>query len=252
MRRGEPRAASLPRHVAVIMDGNGRWAKLRGLPRAEGHRAGIRSVRAVVECARELGIPYLTLYAFSSENWGRPKAEVATLMRLLGKFLATELPELRKHGIRLNVIGEVWLLPAAVRGVLEGSLAATSGDREMTLTLALSYAGRNEVVRAARRVAEEVAAGTMAPGEITEESFAARLDTVGMPDPDLVIRTSGEVRISNFLLWQSAYAEFVFTDALWPDFGKPEFLQALEEYSRRDRRFGLTGGRCGNVPPGGR
>lgn len=213
---------------------------------------GIRSVRAVVECARELGIPYLTLYAFSSENWGRPKVEVATLMRLLGEFLAKELPELQKHRIRLNVIGEVWLLPAGVRGVLERSLAATAGNREMTLTLALSYAGRNELVRAARRLAEEVAAGRMAPGEITEESFAARLDSAGMPDPDLVIRTSGEVRISNFLLWQSAYAEFVFTDALWPDFGKPEFLQALEEYSRRDRRFGLTRDRCGNLRPGGR
>jgi undecaprenyl diphosphate synthase len=252
MTSGGPCASALPRHVAVIMDGNGRWAKHRGLPRVEGHRMGIRSVRAVVECARELGIPYLTLYAFSSENWGRPKSEVSTLMALLGEFLAKELPELRKHGIRLNAIGEIRLLPAGVRRVLDRTLAATSANREMTLTLALSYAGRNELTRAARRLAEEVAAGRMAPDEITEESFAARLDSAGMPDPDLVIRTSGELRISNFLLWQSAYAEFVFTDALWPDFGKPEFLHALDEYSRRDRRFGLTGSQCGNLPPGGR
>ncbi|HEY5765767.1 MAG TPA: isoprenyl transferase [Candidatus Deferrimicrobiaceae bacterium] len=249
---GKPRESALPRHVAVIMDGNGRWAKLRGLPRVEGHRTGIRSVRAVVECARELRIPFLTLYAFSSENWGRPKAEVALLMELLGQFLTRELPELRKHRIRLCAIGEIHLLPDAVRKSLEKTVSATAEHREMTLTLALSYAGRNEVVRAARRLAEEAAAGTVSPGEISEELFASRLDTAGMPDPDLVIRTSGELRISNFLLWQSAYAEFVFADALWPDFGKAEFLAALEEYSRRDRRFGLTGDPpAGASPEGG-
>lgn len=209
---------------------------------------GIRSVRAVVECARELGISYLTLYAFSLENWGRPRTEVGMLMRLLRKYLAHELPDLNRQGIRLNVIGEVWHLPPLVREVLDRTLAATAQNRSMTLTLALSYAGRNEIVRAARKLAAEAAEGKIVTESITDEEFAGRLDTVGIPDPDLVIRTSGEVRVSNFLLWQAAYAEFVFTDVLWPDFGKPEFLAALEQYSRRDRRFGLTGGR-GNRSP---
>jgi undecaprenyl diphosphate synthase len=202
---------------------------------------GIRSVRAVVECARETGISYLTLYAFSSENWGRPRHEVITLMGLLREFLVKELPELNKHGIRLNVIGEIWQLPSYVREVLDRTIAHTARNSDMTLTLALSYAGRSEIVRAVRKVAEDAAAGRLVPESIADEDFAARLDTGGIPDPDLVIRTSGEVRISNFLLWQAAYAEFVFTEVLWPDFGKPEFLDALEEYARRDRRFGLTG-----------
>jgi len=240
MKNGGPPASALPRHVAIIMDGNGRWASLRGLPRVEGHRMGIRSVRAVVECAREIGISFLTLYAFSSENWGRPRREVTTLMGLLREFLINELPDLNRHGIRLNVIGEIGQLPSHVRGVLDRTLAATGKNSAMTLTLALSYAGRHEIVRAARKLAEDAAAGKIVPGAITNEDFAGRLDTAGIPDPDLVIRTSGEVRISNFLLWQAAYAEFVFTDVLWPDFGKPEFLAALEEYSHRDRRFGLT------------
>lgn len=243
--------AALPRHVAVIMDGNGRWAKLRGLPRVEGHRMGIRAVRAVVECARELGIPYLTLYAFSVENWGRPVGEVATLMSLLREFLLQELPELGRHRIRLNVIGDASQLPAFVREVLDRVVAATSANEEMTLTLALSYAGRSEIVRAARKLAADAAAGAVAPESISETDFARRLDTAGMPDPDLVIRTSGELRISNFLLWQAAYAEFVFTEVLWPDFGKAEFLQALEEYSRRNRRFGLTGEQAGPREDGG-
>ncbi len=210
---------------------------------------GIRSVRAVVECAREVGISCLTLYAFSSENWGRPRAEVATLMGLLREFLVKELPDLNKHGIRLNVIGEIGQLPQNVRQVLDRTLAATAGNQDMTLTLALSYAGRDEIVRAARKLAADAKAGRIDPGAITAEEFGDRLDTIGIPDPDLVIRTSGEVRVSNFLLWQAAYAEFVFTDVLWPDFGKPEFLAALEEYSRRDRRFGLTGEQ-GNRSPG--
>ncbi len=214
---------------------------MRGLPRVEGHRMGIRSVRTVVECAREIGISFLTLYAFSSENWGRPRSEVATLMGLLREFLVKEIPELNRHGIRLNVIGEISQLPPHVRAVLDRTLAATGRNRDMTLTLALSYAGRNEIVRAARTLAEDAAAGRIVPGSITDEDIAGRLDTAGIPDPDLVIRTSGEVRISNFLLWQAAYAEFVFTDVLWPDFGKSEFLAALEEFSQRDRRFGLTG-----------
>ena len=249
MKSGGPPASALPRHVAIIMDGNGRWARLRGLPRIEGHRMGIRSVRAVVECAREIGISHLTLYAFSSENWGRPRSEVTTLMGLLRKFLAQELPDLNKHGIRLNVIGEAWHLPPHVREVLDRTLEATARNSSMTLTLALSYAGRNEIVRAARKLAADATEGKIAPESITDEDFAGRLDTIGIPDPDLVIRTSGEVRVSNFLLWQAAYAEFVFTDVLWPDFGKPEFLAALEEYSHRDRRFGLTGEK-GNRSPG--
>ncbi len=232
---------SLPRHVAIIMDGNGRWANLRGLPRVEGHRMGVRAVRAVVECARELQIPCLTLYAFSLENWGRPEPEVRALMALLQEFLVSELPLLLRHRIRLRVIGDPSSLPFAVRQVLERTVSATAGNTGMTLTLGLSYAGRNEIVRAARRLAAEAAQGKIAPEEITEEIFSSRLDTSGVPDPDLVIRTSGELRISNFLLWQSAYAEFAFTDVLWPDFGKPEFLRALDEYSRRHRRFGLTG-----------
>jgi len=233
------------------MDGNGRWAKARGLSRVEGHRAGIRSVRAVVECARELRIPYLTLYAFSSENWGRPPGEVALLMRLLGEFLEKELPELLRHGIRLRAVGEVWLLPEGTRRSLERTISDTAECREMTLVLALSYAGRNEIARAAKRLAEDAVAGTVVPAEITEGLFASRLDTAGIPDPDLVIRTSGEIRISNFLLWQSAYAEFVFTDTLWPDFGRADFLASLEEYARRDRRFGLTAEQAGQRPPTG-
>ncbi|MCL1925633.1 MAG: isoprenyl transferase [Syntrophorhabdaceae bacterium] len=232
---------ALPRHVAIIMDGNGRWAKQQGLPRTEGHHRGARSVREVVACARELGVPFLTLYAFSVENWGRPVAEVSTLMSLLQEFLFNELPLMLKHGIRLRVIGETSAMPPAVRGVLASTLAATEKNTDMTLTLGLSYAGRNEIVRAARKIAEEAARGELNPADVTEEAFSGHLDTSYMPDPDLIIRTSGEVRISNFLLWQSAYAEFVFTDVLWPDFGKAEFILALEEFSRRNRRFGLTG-----------
>lgn len=239
---------TLPRHVAVIMDGNGRWAKQRGLPRIEGHRMGVRAVRAVVECARELRIPCLTLYAFSLENWGRPEPEVRALMTLLKDFLASELPLLLRHRIRLRVIGLASSLPLAVRRVMERTVAATAGNTEMTLTLGLSYAGRDEIVRAARGLAADAAAGKIDPSSITEEMFSSRLDTAGIPDPDLVVRTSGELRLSNFLLWQSAYAEFAFTDVLWPDFGKAEFLQALEEYSRRHRRFGLTGEQVGKPP----
>jgi undecaprenyl diphosphate synthase len=249
MTSGGSAPPSLPRHVAIIMDGNGRWANLRGLPRVEGHRMGVRSVRAVVECARELRISCLTLYAFSIENWGRPEPEVLALMTLLQEFLVSELSLLLRHRIRLLVIGDTSSLPFAVRTVLERTVSATAENTEMTLTLGISYAGRNEIVRAARRLAAEAAEGRIAPEEITEEMFSSRLDTAGIPDPDLVIRTSGELRISNFLLWQSAYAEFAFTDVLWPDFGKAEFLQALEEYSRRHRRFGLTGDQA-SKPPG--
>ncbi len=248
MHTGGSDATPLPRHVAVIMDGNGRWARQRGLPRVEGHRMGVRAVREVVECARELGVPYLTLYAFSLENWGRPEPEVRTLMGLLQEFLVSELPLMRKHRIRLRAVGDLASLPFAVRKILSRTVSATAENEEMTLTLGLSYAGRNEIVRAVRGIAAEAAAGTLAPEKVTEELFSGRLDTAGIPDPDLVIRTSGEIRVSNFLLWQSAYAEFVFTDVLWPDFGKSEFLQALEEFSRRRRRFGLTDEQAGTRP----
>jgi undecaprenyl diphosphate synthase len=209
---------------------------------------GVRAVRAIAECAREIGIPYLTLYAFSIENWGRPRDEVRTLMSLLQDFLRSELQELLRNRIRLNVIGDTASLPLPVRRILSRTMAATAKNSDMTLTLGLSYAGRNEIVRAARALAAEAAEGRVRPADITEELFSSRLDTAGMPDPDLVIRTSGELRVSNFLLWQSAYAEYVFTDVLWPDFGKSEFLQALEEYSRRHRRFGLTGDPAGSPP----
>ena len=202
---------------------------------------GIRSVRAIVECAREIGISYLTLYAFSSENWGRPQAEVSTLMGLLREFLVQELPDLNRHGIRLNVIGEVSQLPSYVRKVLDRTLAATAGNSDMTLSLALSYAGRDEIVRAARKLAADAASGKIVPDSITDEAFAGMLDTVGIPDPDLVIRTSGEVRISNFLLWQAADAEVVFSDILWPAFGKPGVLSALPGDFRPAPRFRLPG-----------
>ena len=231
---------ALPRHVAIIMDGNGRWARQQGLPRTKGHQRGAKAVREAVVCARELGIPFLTLYAFSVENWSRPVAEVNSLMSLLQEFLFSELPLMLKHGIRLRVIGETSSMPLAVRELLASTLAATDKNSDMTLTLGLSYAGRDEIVRAARKIASAAAQGKLDPADVTEETFSGCLDTSYMPDPDLVIRTSGEIRISNFLLWQSAYAEFVFTDVLWPDFGKAEFLLALEEYSRRNRRFGLT------------
>jgi undecaprenyl diphosphate synthase len=230
------------------MDGNGRWARQRGLPRVEGHQAGVRAVREVVECARELRIPYLTLYAFSQENWGRPQTEVRALMALLKDFLVSELPLMQKHGIRLRVIGEPSAMPSVVRRVLSRTLSATAESSSMTLTLGLSYGGRNEILRAARAIAAEAAKGKLAPEDVTEELFSGRLDTAGMPDPDLVIRTSGEIRVSNFLLWQSAYAEYVFTDVLWPDFGKSDLLRALEEYSRRNRRFGLTDEQAGTQP----
>ena len=242
----EREVSTLPRHVAIIMDGNGRWARRQGLPRTEGHRKGARAVREVVTCAREMGIPFLTLYAFSVENWGRPQPEVNILMSLLQEFLVSELPLMNKNGIRLRVIGDVSSMPVVVRAILSSTLAATEKNTDMTLTLGLSYAGRNEIARAARKIAEDAAKGKLNPAEVTEETLSGRLDTSYMPDPDLVIRTSGEVRISNFLLWQSAYAELFFTDVLWPDFGKAEFLSALEEFSRRTRRFGLTDEQLGS------
>jgi undecaprenyl diphosphate synthase len=230
----------IPRHLAIIMDGNGRWAEQRKLPRIFGHRRGVDAVKVVVEECRRLGIPCLTLYAFSSENWGRPAEEVAALMELLSLFLQKELNNLLKQNIRLNVIGDIAQLPAEVRQVLERTIARTAGNEQMVLTLALSYGSRSEILRAVRSLADDVAAGRMAAEQIDEETLCQALDTRDLPDPDLLIRTSGEMRISNFLLWQLAYSELYFTDVLWPDFGASDLHQALLDFTSRQRRFGLT------------
>ncbi len=220
------------------MDGNGRWARARGLPRVMGHRAGIKSVRAVVEEARELGVQVLTLYAFSVENWKRPSQEVSTLMRLLKEYLNRELPNLMRNEIRLNVLGDLGGLPEKVRAHLIEVMEKTGRNEKMTLNLALNYGGRFEILQAARRIAAEVKAGRLKPGQLDEKTFSKFLYTDGQPDPDLLIRTSGEQRISNFLLWQISYAELYLTPTLWPDFGKEAFRKALGEYQRRERRFG--------------
>lgn len=230
--------ASLPQHVAVIMDGNGRWAKTRHLPRVEGHRVGAESVRAIVRSAGELGIKYLTLYAFSVENWNRPKDEVDTLMKFLARYLKNEAAELHRSNVRLEAIGQIWRLPEAVQEQLEKTRQMLSKNKGLTLIVALSYGGRTEIVEAVRSIAEKVKQGALEPAEITERVVADHLYTRHWPDPDLLIRTSGEMRVSNFLLWQISYAEFVVTPTLWPDFRKPQLCEALEEYARRHRRFG--------------
>lgn len=230
----------LPTHVAIIMDGNGRWAKKRGLPRVMGHRAGMESVRVVVRKARELGIKVLTLYAFSKENWRRPKDEVGALMGLLETYLRKEVDDLDRQGIALRTIGETEMLPKNIQALLKESIQRTAKNQGMILNLALSYGGRAEITRAARLIAEACLRGDLSPDEITEEMFAQYLYTAGLPDPDLLIRTSGEQRISNFLLYQCAYTEFYITPVLWPDFREEEFMAALRDYARRERRFGKT------------
>ena len=228
----------LPTHVAIIMDGNGRWAKQRSLPRIEGHRHGAESVRAVVRAAGEIGIKYLTLYAFSVENWSRPKEEVDTLMKYLDRYLRNEVGELQKNNVRLEVIGQIYRLPEFVQEQLRKTMSALANNKGLTLVLALSYGGRTEIVEAARSIAGKVKQGKLDAAEINEQTVAQHLYTKNMPDPDLLIRTSGEMRISNFLLWQISYAELVVTPTLWPDFRKAQFFEALEEYTRRHRRFG--------------
>jgi undecaprenyl diphosphate synthase len=230
--------AQVPRHVAVIMDGNGRWAKARLLPRIIGHQRGSDAVRRVVEAAADFGIEYLTLYAFSSENWKRPMDEVGDLMGLLRLYLRRDLAELHANGVRLKVIGDRRRLPADLMNLIEQAEAQTQANQRLTVTLAISYGGQDEIVNAARRLAEEAAAGRLDPATIDCNLFASRLETAGIPDPDLVIRTSGEKRLSNFLLWQAAYAEFIFVDTLWPDFGRDELMSAIREFQARDRRFG--------------
>jgi undecaprenyl diphosphate synthase len=230
--------ASLPKHVAVIMDGNGRWAKRHGLPRVEGHRRGADSAREIIRTAGELGIKYLTLYAFSAENWNRPKDEVDALMKYLVHYLKTETKELNKNNVRLEVIGQIHRLPDNVQEHLAKSIDTLARNNGLTLVMALSYGSRIEIVDAVRRIGEEVKRGKLDPADITEKVISEHLWTRSIPDPDLLIRTSGEMRVSNFLLWQISYAELVITPTLWPDFRKPQFFAALEEYARRHRRFG--------------
>jgi undecaprenyl diphosphate synthase len=229
---------NLPTHIAIIMDGNGRWAKQRHLPRIEGHRVGVESVRAIVRASGEVGIKYLTLYAFSVENWNRPKDEVDMLMKYLARYLKSEIGELNKNNVRLEVIGQIYRLPEFVQEQLRKTHAALAKNTGLTLILALSYGGRTEIVEAVRAIAEKSKAGQLEPAEITEQSISQHLYTRHYPDPDLLVRTSGEMRVSNFLLWQISYAELVVTSTLWPDFRKPQLFEALEEYARRHRRFG--------------
>ncbi len=235
--KGQP----LPKHVGIIMDGNGRWAEARGWPRIEGHREGSKSVREVTRCARRLELKALTLYAFSSQNWARPPTEVTGLMELLREYLIKERSEILDNGIRLNAIGELNRLPDQVREVLDELREVSAKNDKMVLTLALSYGGREELVKAAQSLAAKVKAGQLEPAQITEAAVEAELSTHDLPPLDLIIRTSGERRISNFLLWQGAYAELVFTDTLWPDFRTTQLLDALDAYLGRERRFGLTG-----------
>lgn len=230
----------LPRHVAIIMDGNGRWAKSRGKNRIEGHRRGKTSVRVIVESSRKIGIEYLTLYAFSTENWLRPSDEVHALMGLLEHYLIAEQPKMMRYGIRLLAIGDRGRLPDSVRRTLEHVIELTRDNKRMTVVLALSYSGRDELVRAVRRIAGEVRDGHYDCEKIDEELISARMDTPEVPDPDLLIRTSGEMRVSNFYLWQLAYSELYITQTLWPDFREQAFIEALIEYQRRRRRFGRT------------
>lgn len=234
------RAETIPRHVAVIMDGNGRWAERRGLDRVQGHRAGIEAVRATVRAAHELGVRFLTLYAFSTENWSRPKGEVDALMGLLEHYLAAELEELDRNGIRLRAIGRLDRLPEVTRVTLEEALERTRDNSEMTVVFALSYGGRTEIADAARKLARDVESGKLDPEQIDEKTFAAYLYDPELPDPDLLIRTGGEARVSNFLLWQIAYAELHVTEVMWPDFRKNDLVEAVWDYQQRERRYGLT------------
>lgn len=228
----------VPRHVAIIMDGNGRWAKERGLPRTEGHRQGAETVRRVTEVCGEIGVEYLTLYAFSSENWKRPKREVDALMRLLEQFLRKKTPEMKEQNIRLQAIGRLHDLPKTCQEQLHRSIEATSQNSGLTLILALSYGGREEILDGVKSLLESIERGHLDKGMVDTDVFSKHLYTRYYPDPDLLIRTSGELRLSNFLLWQVSYTEFYITPRLWPDFGKEDFLDAVREYGRRQRRFG--------------
>ena len=230
----------IPQHVAIIMDGNGRWAELRGKERYEGHAAGVEPVRASLRAAARQGVKYLTLYAFSTENWGRPEKEGDALMELFCQSVVNETPELIRQGVRVRMIGERSRFSEKVRSYLAQVEQRTAAGETLTLILALNYSSRSEIVRAVRRIASRSAAGELDPESIDERTVCAALDTAEYPDPDLIVRTSGECRLSNFLLWQASYAELYFPDVLWPDFTEAEFDRAIEEYARRDRRFGLV------------
>jgi undecaprenyl diphosphate synthase len=230
----------VPRHIAIIMDGNGRWAKARGLPRIAGHRRGAEAARRTVIAAAELGVPYLTLFGFSSENWKRPAAEIEDLMALLRHYLRGEIAELHRNGVRLKVIGDLGKLDPDIISLIKHAEAMTGGNTRIELTIALSYGGRAEIVAAVRDIARQVGSGSLAVAAIDESCFAHHLFTAALPDPDLLIRTSGEQRLSNFLLWQCAYSEFVFTKTLWPDFSKSDLQQAIDEFCGRDRRYGAS------------
>jgi len=235
-----PPPRQLPRHIAIIMDGNGRWAQARGLPRVAGHRRGAEAVRRTLIAASELGIPYLTLFGFSSENWKRPLGEVDDLMGLLRHYLRGEIAELHRNGVRLRVIGEIGRLSPDLMTLIANAEALTHDNRAINLTIALSYGGRAEIVAATRAIAADVAAARLALDAVDEDLIASRLFTADLPDPDLLIRTSGEQRISNFLLWQCAYAELVFTKTLWPDFGRGDLEAAIADYCGRERRYGTS------------
>ena len=230
--------ARLPRHVAIIMDGNGRWAARRGLERLYGHRRGKASVKAIVELSRKIGIKYLSLYAFSSENWERPESEVKGLMNLLKRYATTELDRMMKNGVRLQVIGNQRRLPVDVRQALRNTVETTKRNKDLTVVLAVSYSAREEMATAMRGLARKVRRGDLEPEDINEETIASSLGTAGIPDPDLLIRTSGEVRLSNFLLWQVAYTEIYVTDTMWPDFREKQYVEALRQFQARERRFG--------------
>jgi undecaprenyl diphosphate synthase len=240
MRERLLRSDAIPRHVAIIMDGNGRWAERRGLPREEGHQAGLESVREVVRAAHELGIRVLTLYAFSSENWNRPRREVDALMGLLERYIESEVDEVHRNGIQIRVMGHVEDLSARVRGKLESAIERTRNNREMVLVFAVSYGGRQEIVDAARKLVREAEAGKLAADAVDEKTFAQCLYLPDLPDPDLLVRSGAELRVSNFLLWQIAYAEIHVTDVMWPDFRKQDLVEAILDYQGRERRFGRT------------
>lgn len=230
--------ATAPRHIAIIMDGNGRWAQSRGLPRVEGHRRGVEALRRTVDAASAMGVQFLTVYSFSIENWRRPAAEVSDLMGLIKFFIRRDLAELHRNGVRIRVIGTPDDVPSDVGALLDEAQETTRNNRGLNLVIAFNYGSRQEIVQAARRIAEAVAAGTMRPEDVTESAFVKRLYTADIPDPDLIIRTSGELRLSNFLLWQSAYSEFVFTPVLWPDFGAADLQSAIDVFRHRERRYG--------------
>lgn len=233
-----PLSGDLPQHVAIIMDGNGRWAQARGMSRTEGHRRGADAARKTIEAIKEIGIPFVTIFAFSSENWNRPDAEVGDLMDLMRHYLRKETAELHKTGARLRVIGQRDRLPRDVQDMIQKAEDLTRDNTQLTVQIALSYGGRDDIVTAARRIAKLVKQSDLEADAIDETVFSNYLMTAGVPDPDLLIRTSGEARISNFLLWQCAYAEFYFTETLWPDFGKDDVLKAIQSFQKRNRRFG--------------